>query len=573
MIKISKFFLGLFGFGLALMVDAQSQTPAFSTAEGYGKWASGGRGGKVVEVTSLEDKDRRGNIVEGGFRWALTQYPGEPITIVFKVSGVIDLAGGELRSKRDNVTIAGQTAPGDGVCIKGGNVNFGGSNNMIIRHMRFRVGLMDDGAFIEGGALGYENGSNFIIDHCTFGWAGEENMTIYDNTLSTVQWCYIHEGLYNVGHPKGNRGYGVQWGGQTSTYHHNLLAHNYSRTPRVNGARSNDINVLMDYVNNVNYNWGKANSSYGGDLVEGQSHHCNWVNNYYKPGPARAGTSWSYFVQASFNPNQTISQIPKWYLDGNHIEGTANADRNTDNYVGLDAGAYTEKGIDKSELISSAAFEVPYDLNVESAEDAFTSVVEKAGAWPRDTCDTRIAREVRTGTASGTGTIGNGMIDDPEVVGGFQVYKTYNIAADWDHDGMADYWEAANELDSTNAEDRNTLSADGYTALEVYINYLAGEEHPDYIFPNPQYIDAEPEEPELSKKNIKTGLSVFVDEFGQLMIKSIEPIVNVVIYDLNGRVAQRSKSNELDISNLRKGLYIARVEMQNGDTHPVKFMK
>ncbi|MEP1891421.1 MAG: T9SS type A sorting domain-containing protein, partial [Cyclobacteriaceae bacterium] len=338
----------------------------------------------------------------------------------------------------------------------------------------------------------------------------------------------------------------------------------------------NDIHVLMDYVNNVNYNWGKANSAYGGDLVEGQSHHCNWVNNYYKPGPARSGSSTSYFVQASFNPNQTISKIPKWYLDGNHMEGTANTDRNTDNYVGLDADAYTEKGIDKSELISSVAFEVPYELNVESAEDAFTSVVEMAGAWPRDTCDTRIAREVRTGIAAGTGTIGNGMIDDPEVVGGFQVYDTYNIAADWDHDGMADYWEAVNELDSTNAEDRNNLTSDGYTVLEVYINYLAGEEHPDYTFPKPQYIDAQPEEPtepELSKKNIETGFNVYVSEFDQLIIESIEPIANVVIYDLNGRIVQQSTSKELDISKLRNGLYISRVEMKNGECYPVKFMK
>ncbi|MEP1891646.1 MAG: pectate lyase, partial [Cyclobacteriaceae bacterium] len=194
MIKASKFFLGLFYLGLALIAEAQSETPAFSTAEGYGKWASGGRGGKVVEVTSLEDKDRRGNVVEGGFRWALQQHTGEPITIIFKVSGVVDLGGGDLRSKRDNVTIAGQTAPGDGICIKGGNVNLGGSNNVIIRHIRFRIGLMDDGSFIEGGALGYENGSNFIIDHCTFGWSGEENMTIYDNNNTTVQWCIVHEG-------------------------------------------------------------------------------------------------------------------------------------------------------------------------------------------------------------------------------------------------------------------------------------------------------------------------------------------------------------------------------------------
>jgi pectate lyase len=177
--------------------------PAFPTAEGYGMYATGGRGGKVVAVTNLLD-DAQGSI-PGSFRWALRQYPNEPLTIVFKTSGVINLVT-QLRAKRTaGTTIAGQTAPGDGICIRGAKCNFGGSQNLIIRHLRFRIGLKefegtDSTAFIEGGSIGIENASNWILDHCTFGWSGEENMTIYDNTYTTVQWCLVHEGLYNSGH-------------------------------------------------------------------------------------------------------------------------------------------------------------------------------------------------------------------------------------------------------------------------------------------------------------------------------------------------------------------------------------
>jgi len=467
-------------FFLAASLGLFAQTPAFPTAEGYGMWASGGRGGKVVEVTNTQD-DADGTI-PGSFRWALKQYPSEPLTIVFKVSGIINLVD-QLRSSRTTgLTIAGQTAPGDGICIRGAKCNFGGSKNLVIRHMRFRIGLkeLEDGTteFIEGGSIGIENASNWIIDHCTFGWSGEENMTIYDNTLTTVQWSLVHEGLYDAGHPKGARGYGTQWGGQSSTYHHNLLANNYNRTPRVNGARSNDINVLMDYVNNLNYNWGKVNSAYGGDLDHsGQTHRCNMINNYYKPGPARPGTSSSYFVQSSFNSEQTTSKIAKWYMHGNYMEGSANETKNEDNYIGLDASYYTSQGIDKSELISAVPFEVPYNLKTETAQEAYESVLTGAGAFPRDTIDRRIVHEVRTGEATYGGILGasSGMIDKPSDAGGYPEYLTYDTIVDNDHDGMDDSWESANGLDPANPEDRNRYVSSGYTCLEVYLNSLVGE--------------------------------------------------------------------------------------------------
>jgi hypothetical protein len=327
-----------------LQFSLSAQTKAFPTAEGFGSMASGGRGGHVVEVTTTDDSVTP--LIPGSLRWALQQHAGQPITVVFRVSGIINLKGGkdgELRCKRDNWTLAGQTAPGDGICIMGNKVNFGGSNNLIIRHLRFRIGTMIDpitGVPDASGkaSIGIENASNWIIDHCTFGWSGEENMTIYDNRNTTIQWSIIHEGLYRSGHNKGDRGYGCQWGGQNATFHHNLLAHNYNRSPRFNGARSNDINVLIDYVNNVNYNWGKANSCYGSD-IERTSNRTNFVNNYYKPGPARPGTSSSFFTQSSVSSNQG-AQIAQWYLSGNYIEGSANVAKNSNNYLGVDMSAY-----------------------------------------------------------------------------------------------------------------------------------------------------------------------------------------------------------------------------------------
>lgn len=565
-------------------IFSQETTPAFPTAEGYGMWASGGRGGKVVEVTNLEDYDRYGVAPEGSLRWALKQYPDDPLTVVFRVSGIIDLNGSDLRCNRSGLTLAGQTAPGDGICIKGGKVNLGGSTNVIIRYMRFRVGLLDSGDFIEGAGLGLENGGNFIIDHCTFGWSGEENMTVYDDTLLTIQWCIVHEGLYDVGHPKGVRSYGSQWGGQTSTYHHNLLANNVSRTPRVNGARSNDINVLMDYVNNVNYNWGKENSAYGGDFdAGGKSHRCNWINNYYKPGPARPGTSSSYFIQSSFNSLQDTTQIAVWYMNGNYMEGSANTAKNSDNTLGLDASYYTAKGVDKSRLISLSSFEVPYTLSIESAQDAYNSVLAGAGAFPRDTVDIRIIHEVETGTAIGYGSYQSGailgIIDNPDIVGGFPVYETYNETADSDHDGIADYWEKANGMDTANAEDRNNLTSDGYTYLDVYLNGIVGEYIDGFNYPKPVYVDTNTTSTSINKYPAISPARVkaYLDRTGNILhIQSKIPVKSMLLYDLNGRIVGDFSGpglTDIDLAGLPKGIYLSKFNMDNETTQTIKFVK
>ncbi len=573
-------------FLIAGSMGIHAQTPAFPTAEGYGMMATGGRGGKVVEVTNLAD-DANGNTV-GSLRWALKQNTLVPTTIVFRVSGVINLVA-DLRSKRTaGTTIAGQTAPGDGICIRGAKVNLGGSENLIVRHLRFRIGMKGDTAFAAGGSIGIENAKNFILDHCTFGWSGEENMTIYDNKLTTVQWCIIHEGLYASGHAKGARSYGCQWGGETATYHHNLLAHNVSRTPRFNGSKNTDVKVIYDYVNNVNYNWGKENSAYGAYIeINNGAFSCNMVNNYYKPGPARPGTSSSFFAQSSYSAAMGKTLIAKWHMSGNYMEGTANASKNTDNYLGLDASGYESNGVSKSLLIAEAPFTVPYGVTTEPAPDAYNSVLAKAGAFPRDTVDRRIIHEVRTGTASGKGTSVNylnsdgttyspnpyygmvkGIIDNPVLafgVAAYPEYKTYNTITDNDHDGLDDEWETANGLNPADPDDRNKKTKSGYTCLEVYLNGLLGE-NIELEFPVAGTN-------EIAQQTIKT----FFDSSGNtLYIQSNRNIHSVFLYDLLGRKMLGYTGEYItyiDVSELPGGLYMISITTNDGKTERMKIFK
>lgn len=474
-----------------------AQTLAFPTAEGFGKYASGGRGGEVVEVTNLlDDPD---NPPEGSLRWALKQHKDKPITIVFRVSGIIDLKGHDLRNKRDNITIAGQTAPGDGICIKGGCINLGGSRNLIIRHLRSRVGVMgeddiynpgtvDENNFIAGAALNIENGGNFIIDHCSFSWSAEETVGFYDNDHTTMQWCIVSEALYNAGHGKGNRSYAAVWGGKTATYHHNLLAHNYTRSPRLGATTKNDKHMLLDIVNNVNYNYGKANSCYGGDNRQGDEglFQVNYVNNYYKPGPAYTGDRKSYFIGASFcNPSQGSQgkSYGDWHLDGNYMEGTYAAEKgyNDNNYNAFDISAYTENvaGLTLDDMKSDHIDVGGFGINTQSPQEAFESVLAKAGAFPRDKHDKRVLDETRNGTAEYYGSCNagraKGIIDKPSDSGGYPEYNTYNQITDNDHDGMDDKWEEANGFDPAKRDDRNTILKGGYTALEAYLCSLVGE--------------------------------------------------------------------------------------------------
>ena len=436
-----------------------AQQLAFPGAEGFGKYTTGGRGGRVIFVTNTNDAG------SGSFREAVTTTGTDPITIVFKVSGIITLES-DLRSSRSNMTIAGQTAPGDGICLRKNMVKFSGSN-VIIRYIRFRVGDQMQESIT---GLDTENMKNFIIDHCSFSWSVEENHTCYDNKYSTVQWCILSEGLYDSYNSKGARSYASQWGGQYASYHHNLIAHNVSRSPRVNGCRAHDTVALCDYRNNVIYNWGSSGAIYGGEVqISATNAKCNinWINNYYKPGPATSSSL--YFATPSRDASLDVAYA-KWYFSGNYMYGISGG-MNSDNWEGVNVS----KVGSASNIKSSSEFSV-YSVITESAANAYTSVLAGAGATlpSRDAVDTRIVNDTKNGTATYGGTYGSGkgIIDSQSTVGGWPTYSSATSPTDSDSDGMPDSWESANGLDLNNANDRNNIGSDGYTMLETYLNSI-----------------------------------------------------------------------------------------------------
>lgn len=579
-------------FFIALTLSFQfvdAQTLAFPTAEGYGKFAKGGRGGKVVFVENLDDYIAYNNLeapIPGSFRWALKQYPGEPLTIIFRVSGTILLKPyivsgrnqNDIRSSRPNLTIAGQTAPGEGITIRNSKVNLGGSVDLIVRNVRFRIGEnAADGTFIPGGSMGCENAVNVIFDHCVFGWSGEENITMYDNRFTTVQWSMMHEGLYDDGHGKGNRSYGGQCGGVNSTWHHNLFAHNQSRSPRLNGARTdNETRVFIEFINNVIYNWGSSGGIYGADINVGstRSHTANYVGNYYKPGPATPSTKYffsNYIVNGA--------NYPKWYLSGNYMHGVPSANTNNWNafeirWSGSPGTALPTKAdlasdtllFPPSNIYYNAAWigYEPYRINISSAENAYQSILEKVGTYNRDSVERRIIRELKEGTATFKASRGTfGIIDKSTDAEGFLTYKQAEPPVDADRDGMADNWEVANGLNPNNSEDRNLVTPEGYTALEVYLNSLMGE----YIVPNFTGV-----------KNIKqTFFSIFPtivkDKFE---ITSDIPLKTATIINMNGQKISDfslTEKTSIDVKNLIAGYYLVSVKAQFDKQEYLKFLK
>lgn len=449
---------------LFFQLHTNAQQIAFPGAEGFGKYATGGRGGKVAFVTNLNDAG------EGSFRNALEQFPGEPLTVIFKVSGIIELQS-KIQIKRSNLTIAGQTAPGDGICLKNQSLILNGASakgnhgNIIIRFIRSRPGGTD-----KKGLYGFdmENCHDVIVDHCSFSWANEECAAMYDTKNTTVQWSIVSEGLYEAGHQKGHRSYGGVWGGQYASYHHNLIAHQNSRAVRFNGARAHDTIALIDYRNNVIYNWGNANACYGGEVnIAGGVSQVNMVNNYYKPGPATA--SELKFVHANYNAKDAKGTC-EWFVSGNIMEGDKALSKK--NFKGIDLAEenYPSTAYAKSAFLITAA------LPEQNAKEAYEAVLKYSGATlpKRDAVDERVISETKTGKATGKGVFGKaGIIDSPAAVGGWGEYKNGVAPVDTDNDGMPDEWETKNGLNPTDAEDRNKTGADGFTMLEKYLNELA----------------------------------------------------------------------------------------------------
>ncbi len=458
-------FIGFFI--ISIMPRALCQVVAFPGAEGYGKNATGGRGGYVIEVTNLNDDG------QGSLRDAIDAEGAR--TVVFRVSGTIFLES-TLRIDNDSITIAGQTAPGYGITLANYNLNID-ADNVIIRYIRSRLG---DNVNQEADAMTCIGPRNVIIDHCSFSWGIDETASCYGNENFTMQWCIISESFYYSVHSKGPHGYGGIWGGANASFHHNLLAHHSSRNPRFNGARYEaGWDELTDYRNNVIYNWG-FNSAYGGEPseVDGSMSRVNMASNYYKSGPATNSGALKYRIVEPYS--DLMYGYGEWYIDSNYVHGYPDA--TSDNWTYGVQGVSTST---KDEIRSLTPFD--YDITtIHTAEEAYDEVVLNAGAClpRRDTIDKRIIYETITGTATygGSWGAGTGIIDSQNDVGGWPVLFSAPAPVDTDHDGMPDDWEIMIGLDYEDDSDRNgDINSNGYTNLEDYLNSIT--EFPDFILP------------------------------------------------------------------------------------------
>ena len=454
------------------LAAALAQAPAFPGAEGFARYTTtGGRGGQVIHVTNLNDSGT------GSLRQALQNTSGKRI-IVFDVSGTIALKS-NLTIKNGDVTVDGQTAPGDGITLRDYTLE-NKANNVIIRFIRVRRGNAVD---VNDGADAFwgRNRNNIIIDHCSMSWSIDETASFYDNKNFTMQWCTVAESLNNAGHDKGAHGYGGIWGGKGASFHHNLLAHHTNRCPRLNGARygwggsaadnyASSIEAeQVDLRNNVMYNWGKGNGAYAG---MGGYH--NIVNNYYKYGPA---TKNKYRVfQCGHTSNASGEVIPKntyghFYIDGNYVRDKG------ENYdwkgVIIDDGNATVE-----DTIKLKAPINPGVVTTHSAQTTFEKVLAYAGAsYKRDAVDARYAEEAKNGTATYKGSVTQlaGIIDSQNDVGGWPELQSKAKLQDSDNDGMPDIWEKAHGLNPNDASDaaKYTIDKKGYyTNIEVYCNAL-----------------------------------------------------------------------------------------------------
>ena len=492
--KLRPFFalcaLAVAATAVAATATTENRLPAFPGAEGYGRYTTGGRGGNVYTVTNLDDSG------QGSLRWALSQ-PG-PRTIVFNVDGTIHLKS--ALGIPSNTTIAGQTAPGMGICVADYPFSLRG-NNIIVRYMRIRLGNTNvqlDEADGWDGFGGYDS-RDIIIDHSSVSWSIDECLSVYGNINTTVQWCIAAQSLVNSGHSKGAHGYGAIWGGSGASFHHNLLAHHTSRVPRLGGRPTTQRDERVDMRNNVFYNWG-GEGSYG---YEGMN--VNIVNNYFKPGPgttssmseqkirriAAIGIRTNKYVNDSPSYAEMLHVWGKYYISGNN--NSAYSDVNTKNwelgvYNQINAndcdGTYTQATKDSIKLMAPIPF---VHTTTHTAKEAYNHVIAyagccKGGQW--DALDQQYLKDTKGGIATATGNgLNRGFIntqnDNIYIVDQFKsAWPTLTEGEKWtdtDGDGMPDEWETANGLNPNDAQDGKQASVEGYTNLEVYMNSLVAD--------------------------------------------------------------------------------------------------
>ena len=427
---------------------AAADLPAFPGAEGFGAYARGGRGGRMIEVTTL---DRAG---PSSLRAAVAAKG--PRIVVFRVGGTIDLKGG-LGIREPFLTIAGQTAPGDGICLRAGGIRVG-AHDVVIRHLRVRVGDSPEGSDPENRdaidiAGEPDRVYNVIIDHCSFSWAIDENVTTwYGPRNVTIQWCISSESLLDSLHPKGPHGMGMLLGSRdnTVTVHHCLLAHNSGRNPLIGDTGKNKGPSVFDYRNNVMYNHGPWSCT----NVRGTSH-VNYVGNTIKMGPdgmkdRPRGVNFDprlaqrFFVRDNIWPGRPPGQVDDWLIMGNVLGSKRNAP--------------------PPRLCLSQPIPAP-PVTTESAASAYESVLRRVGAVlpVRDVVDARIVEEARTGTGY--------IIDTQWDVAGWPEYRSAKPPSDSDHDGMPDPWERRYGFAPKNpADGPKDADGDGYTNVEEYLN-------------------------------------------------------------------------------------------------------
>ena len=589
---------------------AMAQAPAFPGAEGHGRYITGGRGGKIVHVTNLNDSGT------GSFREAVKS--GNKI-IVFDVAGVIALKS-DLKFA-DNITILGQTAPSPGITLRYYTVQ-PGSNN-IIRFIRIRRGQeknINDGA----DASWQRNKTGIIFDHCSFSWSIDEVASFYDNNNFTMQWCTVAESLTNPGHSKGAHGYGGIWGGKLASFHHNFVAHLMNRGPRFNGARygwtgytnnkeystykwQNTVQAEnVDFRNCVMYN--AQGTCYGGP-GGGQ---INIVNNYYKAGPSHSlkGTTLNGLkvdvstgkergsqdritlvtlsTQSNSDKNhpELYDMTSRYYINGNTTETTKGQKTENKDWKGIsydkgipslngeyyspDANNYYGDAVAHTTISGKSCVKIKMDepaptgqVTTHSAAEAYEKVLAYVGAsLYRDEIDARYMEEAKTGTATYKGSITNspGIIDKVSDVKGYTEanFGTGTRPADFDtdKDGIADEWEKANGLNPNDASDALTYSLDEkgyYTNIEVYANSLVENimkaENQDALSGVDEYYPT----------TVSTGISQIENdqEVGNSAIKSI------TYYTLNG--------TKLPTPN--KGVNIRKIELTNGTIKTDKVIK
>ncbi len=483
---MKRLLLSTLALSACLAASAQfDSAPAFPGAEGFARYVTGGRGGDVYHVTSLADDGSVGTL-----RWAVNKAGKR--TIVFDVDGTIYLTSA-LEVSSGNVSILGQTAPGAGICIADYPFTIN-SDNVILRFLRFRLGNQHVDEH-EGDGLGSMDQNNIIVDHCSVSWSIDECLSVYGGKNLTVQWCMVDESLVNSGHSKGSHGYGGNWGGSGASYHHNIVAHHTSRTPRLGPRTGTQTDERMDMRNNVIYNWG-GNGCYGGEGMN-----VNIVNNYYKVGPATTGLSptkqkriaaigirtTEYTAHDTDSPNSWDVMWHVWgkyYVDGN--VNSKYSDVTNDNWTygiynqidnSSNDGTYTSETKDTMKLDSPIDFGY---VTTHSASDAYTKVVKYAGASHyRDAHDDVIAYDIENSAATYTGT-GNssGFVNSQDDAGGWPDLASGEAKTDTDGDGMPDEWETLYGLDPNNAADRNYYNLDSkryYTNLEVYAHSLVDD--------------------------------------------------------------------------------------------------